>query len=441
MTELSKQLSNREIATLIWIGLFLLWMLVMPKIRQSLGDVIKAFCKPIILKVVGFAALYITATLCLLDWRGIWTVDFTYSTLTWAITFALVAMFEADKMSSDKRHLGKVIRDVINVTAVLIFIIELHSFSLVTELIALPILTFITLVHEMAKMKEEHAAVEKLFGAILTIVGLSYFAVSLWQTWTGYEEINALGTLRAFLIPILLSLLFLPFLFGLGVYMAYERIFASLSVWMDKKLLRYARWQAAIRCRTNLDYLARWQRAVQRERPDTKVAIREVFEGVRAVLKREKSPPSVEPKDGWSPWAAKNFMQAFELETRDYHEDYEGGWFAESSLRPLGTGFPRNNIAYYIEGEANCAKQLKLKLNINAPDDDSEARALFSEAALYLLLKASQSEPTKRIERRIRGLVDFEFTSAAQTISLKKDDWSHGTRPEYDLVFKVQMTG
>lgn len=440
MTELLKQLSNREIATLIWIGLFLIWMLIMPKIRQSLGSVIKDFCQPVILRVVVMAALYIMGTIWLLHRRDIWSTDFIYSTLTWAITFALVAMFEAHKLASDKRHMGKIIRDVINVTAVLMFIVELHSFSLAVEMIALPVLTFITLMHEMAKMREEHAAVEKLLGAILAIVGLSYFAISLWQTWAGYEEIDGLDTLRSFIIPVLLSLLFLPFLFGLGVYMAYERIFASLSFWMDKNLLKYSKWKAAIRCRTNLDYLERWQRAAQRERPETKEAIRKLFQDVEAVLKREKSPPEVEPKDGWSPWSAKDFMRAFGLETRDYHQRYEGRWFAETNLKPIGKGFPRNNIGYYIEGQASCAKQLKLRLNVDAPDDDEEARALFAQAALFLLLKASQSVPTKRIERKIEALEDFEIASAPYTISLKKDDWSRETRPEYDLVFKVEAT-
>ena len=74
MTKLLEQLSNREIATLIWIGLFLIWMLI----RQSLGGVIKAFCQLIILKVVGIAALYIAAIIWLLHWLGIWTLDFIY---------------------------------------------------------------------------------------------------------------------------------------------------------------------------------------------------------------------------------------------------------------------------------------------------------------------------------------------------------------------------
>jgi hypothetical protein len=439
MSELLKQLSNREIATLIWIGLFLTWTLAMPKFRQPLGRVIGAFFQPVILRVVAMAALYIMGTVGLLKWRGIWTSDFIYSTLNWAITFALVTMFEAHKLASDNRRIGKIIRDVMSVTAVLIFIIELHSFSLVVELIALPVLTVITLMHELAKMKEEHAAAEKLLGAILAIVGLSYLGISLWQTWVGSEEINGLNTLRAFIIPILLSLLFLPFLFGLGVYMAYERVFASLSVWMDSKLLKYSKWQAVLRCGTNLDYLERWQRAVQRERPETEEAIRKLFEDVRAVLQREKSPPEVEPTDGWSPWSAKDFMRTFELETRDYHQGYEGEWFAETNLKPFGTGFPRNNIAYYIKGEVCCAKQLKLKLNVNAPAHAVEARALFAQAALYLLLKASHTAPNQRIERKIKALEDFEIASNPHTISLKREDWSRGTRREYDLVFKIEM--
>lgn len=439
MSELLKQLSNREIATLFWIGLFLTSPLVVPTSRQPMGRLIKAFCQPAILRVVAMAALYIMGTVCLLKWRGIWTSDFIYSTVNWAISFALVTMFEAHKLASNNRLMGKIIRDVMSVTAVLIFIVELHSFSLVVELIALPVLTAITLMHEMAKMNEAHAAAGKLLGTILAIVGLSYFGFSLWQTWVGSEEINGLDTLRAFIIPILLSLLFLPFLFGLGVYMAYERVFASLSLWMDRKLLKYSKWQAVVRCGTNLDYLERWQRAVQRERPETTEATLKLFIDVGAVLKREKSPPEVKPTDGWSPWSAKDFMRTFELETRDYHQGYEGVWFAETNLKPLGTGYPRNNIAYYIEGEASCAKQLKLKLNVNAPANESEARALFAQAALYLLLKASQTEPTQWIEQKIEALEDFEIASIPHKISLKREAWSQGTRSEYDLVFKIEM--
>jgi len=439
MAELFRHLSNREFAALIWIGLFLIWMLLMPKIRRSLGGCIKAFCQPAILKVMGMAALHIAASVWLLQWLGIWSAEFIYPTITWAITFALVAMFEADKMSSDERHMGKIIRDVISVTAVLIFIIELQSYSLALELIALPTLTVIALVHEVSKMKEEHAWVEKRLGTILAIAGLSYIAISLWKTWAGYQEIDAFDTLRAFIIPILLSLLFLPFVYGLGVYMAYERIFASLSFWMDKKLLRYAKRQAIIRCRNNLDFLQRWHRVVQRERPETKGAIRETIADVHTALKREKLPSKVDPNTGWSPWAAKDFMQELEFETHDYHKGYEGNWFAESNLKPLGTGYPRNNIAYYVEGEATCAKQLKLKLNVNAPEDDGNAQELFSQASLYLLLKASESPPTKRIERKVEALQDFEIDRGPHIVSLKRDDWSRGTRPEYDLVFKIKM--
>ena len=79
--ELLNQLNNREIATLIWIGLFLIWMLAVTKARQSMGGVLKAFCQPAILKVFGLAAIYITACVWLLRWRGIWTADFLYSTI------------------------------------------------------------------------------------------------------------------------------------------------------------------------------------------------------------------------------------------------------------------------------------------------------------------------------------------------------------------------
>jgi len=439
MLGLLDQLNNREIAIFGWTGVLLIWMLAIPKVRKAMGGVVKAFCQRPILKVIGCAAIYIFASIWLLHWRGIWTADFLYTTILWTISFAFVAMFEAEKMSSDQRHMGRIIRDVFNVTAVLIFVIELHSFSLVVELIAVPVLTFIVLLHEVSKIKEEHGRVERFLSTVLSAVGLSYLAISLWKTWIGFDEINSVDTIRAFFIPIMLSLFFLPFLYGLGVFMAYERIFGSLSIWMDRPLLRFARSRALLTWGANLDFLQRWHRAIQRERPETKDALRQSFTKLQTILKREKSPPPVAHEQGWSPWTAKVFMSDYDLNTRDYHEGYDGEWFAESNMKALGSGSPMNGIAYSVEGEAAVAKKLKLKLNVNDSRSDAHARAHFEAAALSLWLKASGGSPDKRLQDRISAMEDFALRIGSHTISLAKDDWSRGTRPEYDLVFMVSV--
>lgn len=403
-----------------------------------MGGVVKAFFKWPLLRIFIVAIIYIALTVWLLQWREIWTVDNLKSTIAWTLTFAFVAMFEANRMSDDDRYFSKMLRDVISFTVVFIFIIELHSFSLITELIAIPIITFIAMLHAFSETKKEYADVEKLFGWIVALIGFGYLGISIWKTVENFQTLVTVDTLREFLIPILLSLMFLPFLFGLGLYMIYERIFVSMGIWMeDKKLVSYAKRQALLKCRTNIDYLERWSRHVQRERPETKETMKQTLHHVRAVLNREKNPTPVSVEDGWLPWSAKDFMKEFELKTRDYHEGFEGDWFAESNMKQIGHGWPKNNLAYYVDGTAECAKQLKIKLNVNDPENDTEARTLLSAAILSLIEKAGAQSLSPFIVKKIERLEDFKRSLAPHTLSLKKDDWSGGMLPGYDLIFTI----
>lgn len=438
MDEFLAQFGNREIATLIWVGGLVTLMMFKSNLRKAMGGVLKAFFQWPLLRVFIAAMAYIALMVWLLHWRDIWMVDNLKSTIAWTLTFAFVAMFEANRISDDERYFTKILRDLIGFTAVFIFIIELHSFSLLTELIAFPLITFLVLMHEFSKSKDEHAQVEKLLGWVVAIIGLAYLGVSIWKTVENFQSLATLDTLREFLMPIFLSILFLPFLFGLGLYMVYESTFVSMGIWMeDKKLLRFAKRRALLSCRSDFDYLKRWSRHFQRERPESKKGVNETLRHVRSILNREKNPTAVSMEDGWVPWVAKDFMTDFELKTRDYHEGFEGDWFAESNMNQVGRGWPQNNIAYYVEGTAECAKQLKLKLNISDPEKDTEARALLSDAILSLIEKACDEPLSSALAKQVERLDDFDKKHAQHKLTLKKDDWSRGTRPEYDLIFSI----
>src|SRR3546814_8481028 len=71
-----------------------------------------------------------------------------------------------------------------------------------------------------------------------------------------------------FLIPLLLSIGFLPFLYAWIIYVTYNDVLAGLSAFgLDKKLVPRARWLAITRIRTDLELLERWRRVIQQTRP------------------------------------------------------------------------------------------------------------------------------------------------------------------------------
>lgn len=280
------ELNNREIAVLFWLGLFLAVVLLQKDVRRAFWGVVRAFCQPIILLALAVATAWITVCVAGLKHIGFWDWSNLKTTLVWAVTFAFVTMFDVSRISEDRTYFGKTVRDIIGATALVTFIAELYSFSLALEMLLVPLLTLVSLLQVVAKAKPEHAAVDKLMQSILIVAGLSYFGYGLYRIATDFSAFATGDTLREFTTPILLSLLFLPFIYGFSVYVTYESNFARLNWLMeDKKLRRWAKLRAALAFGLDLDLLRRWSREVVRIQPSNKGTVKDTIRSVK-LLKR-----------------------------------------------------------------------------------------------------------------------------------------------------------
>lgn len=282
MDSLLNQFGNREIASLIWVVGILILMMSKSDLRKSMGGVLKAFFQWTLLRIFIIALFYILLIVWLLYWRDIWTFENLKTTILWSLTFAFVAIFRANQIQEDDRYFTRILRDLITITPVLIFIIELHNCSLIIELIAVPLITIIVMMHTVSQTENDYKKVTKFLGRILSILGFGYLLLSIWKTIDNIESFATINILREFLFPILLSILFLPFIFLLGIHMAYENTFKSMNNWLnDKPLLSYTIRQALLKYGTNIDYLNRWKQHVQVQRPQNKSAIDQSFQYIR----------------------------------------------------------------------------------------------------------------------------------------------------------------
>jgi hypothetical protein len=98
------QLSNREIATLVWLLIFAVWAFSYAKVRQSFVHVLKAFCAPQILISLAVAFTYIAASIFLLSAVGIWEWASLKTSVLWGMTFAFVAMFDINRITEDSMY-------------------------------------------------------------------------------------------------------------------------------------------------------------------------------------------------------------------------------------------------------------------------------------------------------------------------------------------------
>lgn len=417
--------TNREIAGYIWLTLFLAWMLRNGEVRSSIRHLLQTIMQWRILLLFGLAATYITACVAGLAKLGVWTIDNTKTTLLWAVTFAVSTMMSVHKVTDSHAFLRSTLRDVFAITGVLIFMVELHAFSLAVELAAVPLVTLIGLLHVVAKHDKEHAVVEKLLEKILSVIGSVYLLYSLYQSLQKVDEFASLSTLREFGIPIVLSVLYLPYLYALIMLFVYERVFVGMT-WSirDERLRATAKWRAFLTFRTNVHALQRWSRSVARTQPSDLNGVLESLAEARRIARREADPPQIDAALGWSPYEAKSFLAEAGLPTGDYDRSYEDQWFASSKPFEIGDAILTNSISYYVSGNDIAAKELKLTLSVSTPGDAALAEACFQDFGRILLPAALGEADAAPAISQLFHQKDFDLSSESGHVRLSKSEWS-----------------
>lgn len=430
--------SNRELAGYIWLALFIVAFGFNHGVRQAFLGVLRAFCQPLILVSLAVASAYIATWVFALWHFGVWTTGNLKTTILWALSFAFATMFDINRVSEDRTFFKKAVGEAFAITGGLTFMVEFYSFSLPVELIAVPLLTLLTMIHATS-YRPEHRQVERIAGNLLSAIGLSYLAYSLYRTAIDMTAIATLDNAREFGLPILLTLCFLPFLYALVIYTVYERSFVGL-IWAipDLNLRRRAKWRAILSFRTKLDLLQRWVGSVQRFYPSGPDALRRSFQEIKTLAEREANPPPVAAESGWSPYSAKDFLKTECLSTRPYHRSYEDDWFSGSNYLEIGDDIGlKNNIAYYVNGTEHAATELKLKLNINVPDTPEDAERRFRDIGLVLLQSALGREVDAAITAQMAS-DGFQTDQDGKRIRLDKDVWQGGIPGGYSRSLTIQ---
>lgn len=445
MNAIINSISDREIASAIWLAVIAVLLLIKKPTRDGLGAVTRALFQPALVIPLCIAALYATGEIFLLSYLGWWSLANLKTTILWLTTFAFVTMFEVTTAKSRKAGLGKITAEILSVAVLVTFIAELYSFPLIVELIALPFVAIVVLMTEMAKHKPEHAPVAKLMGCLSGLIAFSYIGFSLWKSIELWRDTLTWANWLELVIPIILSGAFLPFLYAWRTYVAYNEMFTTISIFgIDKALVPYARWLAITRIRTDLDLLERWRKSIQSARPANKVELKHTLTALLALKEREASPPTVPPKDGWSPYLAMQFLADVGVETGHYSPRYEDEWGASSPMRELGKGdgIWRNNIAYYIDGTQHAATVLKVKLNVNVTADRTETEDLFVLHAMHLLEQAVSLDAMERLKMQIASLKDFQADIPFGWVSLARENFDGGAiKDGYSRMFTVRRGG
>lgn len=431
-------LNNREIASLVWFAIAVFAFGLMPQGRTAMGNVLKAFLQPILLAALAVATLWIGGCVALMAREGFWELANLKTTIVWAATFAFVTMFDVDSIGKPG-FTDKVVRDTINATAVVVFVAEFATFSLMGELVFVPFLVFLSLLRAVAATKPELAVVRKLLDGLAVLVGVGLLAYSVYRIAQEFSEFAQRSTALEFTVPILLSLLFLPFIFVFGLWVTYERVFSAFIYAVpDPQLRRYAQWRGLLAFGVDLEGLDRWRNALVRIRPATRGDLDVSIIGIRAAQGREKTPSAVAAESGWSPYIAKAFLEAQGLRTNAWQDLGDEEWSCSAPLLDIDDGLMANRLGYYLLGDAIVARRLRLKLYINTPGLASSAETRFVEVARRLMEQAGVGGLSDILDDLSDADGRVESGSNSHVVTLTRENWVGGIPGGYDRVLTIR---
>jgi hypothetical protein len=248
------QLNNREIALLVWLAILLAVIVAYKPTRQSLGPLIRLilFSKitVVLLLMLGYVALiaYLFYLLHLSHW---WMLK---DALFWLFGSAIILLFNVNKAVEEDHYIRKIALGNLKFAVVLAFIINLYVFNLAVELILLPFLATLAMLSVVAATKDEYKPARRLINGTVGVIGFGFLLYAVIRILTDPRGFATIKNLQDFLMPVILTLAFLPFLYGVAVYCAYEQLLTHVGLWIcdDKDLSAYAKRQIIWSCRLRL---------------------------------------------------------------------------------------------------------------------------------------------------------------------------------------------
>jgi hypothetical protein len=148
-----------------------------------------------------------------------------------------------------------------------------------------PIFAIIGGMKAIAERDKEYEIVNKFLNYILVATGLFLIFYAAYKVVTDFENFATIQNFESFYIPMLLSILFIPFVYITALLAAYETFFTRLQFFVpEKAILRYAKLKTILSIQFNLWKLNRWSDYINKNwRFKNKNEVKEAVAGFKQV--------------------------------------------------------------------------------------------------------------------------------------------------------------
>lgn len=241
--------TTREIAIFMYGILLLTYILVRNKGKKIFMPIIKAACHKKLIIPFCFLLLLATGFVWVCTYSSIWDWIYVKDIAFWTLFVGVPVCFNATSKQLEEHYFKNILVDNLKFTALVEFITGTFTLSFIWELILQPILVVLMIMQSSLVKKTE--ATKKVVDCIVGIAGLIIIGLTVKSIVDSIGEVYFVDILVGLLLPIILSIIYLPVAYLFALYAKYEILFMRMGFKEpdDKKLRHKHQLQVFLCCK------------------------------------------------------------------------------------------------------------------------------------------------------------------------------------------------
>lgn len=222
-------LTNRELASLILLGVFIVIIIAVPKMRRSVAprvlDVLKiAVTSGSLLALWGLFLLWCAGWVALAALVGLWNVGLLKDTLLIVLTVGFPLLYQAFNAKSGTAIMRQIGGETVAFSALLLFYLNLEPLPLWAELILQPVVTILVLLQFAAGRGSDG---KRLQGCLAVLIKVASLGLIVWTTAQFIVNAGTRdwgGTLLELALSLWLPVVMFPFFYVASFYAAAQSV-------------------------------------------------------------------------------------------------------------------------------------------------------------------------------------------------------------------------
>lgn len=259
MPNLFSQFNTRELSVFFWFGLLIIYAYCFDpkKFSQSFLNVLRSLKHMSIIIILVLTASYVFSCLYILNYFELWDFSMTKDTFYWFFGTALLTLFNINKLKEDKHFYRKIIFESIKVMVFIEYFINYKTYSFLAELIITFVVTVLLLTNAYVGNKEEYRDTKKFINFVTSLITICIIWSALVYLLANLSSVLTIATFKSLLLPILLTIMYIPFISSVTTYLLYDSIYSRINILFsdNKDLKQYIKSNIFRVCCLKLSYL------------------------------------------------------------------------------------------------------------------------------------------------------------------------------------------